>query len=701
MAFFTAASFMDSLNGLQSDEQKAAKLTAFDLQTNPANPGMSFHKLDRAKDRRFHSVRVNADIRIIVHKSDASLVLCYVGHHDDAYRWAERRKLETHPTTGAAQMVEIRERIEEVVVPLYVAPTQEATTTGEQMFAHLSDDQLLSYGVPPEWLGDVREATEDSLLGLAEHLPAEAAEALLQLATGEQPTPAPRLAAATDPLLHPDAQRRFRVMADREELEQALDFSWDKWMVFLHPAQRELVEREWNGAVRVSGSAGTGKTIVALHRAARMARNHPQARILLTTLSDTLAQALRYKLRQLMGLLPEALERIDVHGIDAVALRLFRATGQKPHLVDDQTMGDILDRAASEGDLVGGFSSPFLRSEWREVVDAWGLETWEAYRDVPRLGRKRRLNEARRREAWGVFHRALKELEERDLMTLSMLFGRLARRYGDCDKRPYDFIIVDEAQDIGVAQLRFLAALGAGRPDSLFFTGDLGQQIFQTPFSWKALGVDIRGRSQTLRVNYRTSHQIRRLADRLLAEALSDADGNQESRRGVNSVFNGPEPQARVFDNEQEEAVAVADWLRDLVVQGAEPHEIGVFTRSADQFDRAREAIRQAGLAAACLDEGEQPQDGQVSIGTMALAKGLEFRAVAVMACDEGVLPLEERLAGAADGSDHEAIYNTERHLLYVACTRARDVLLVSAVAPGSEFLGDLAETGSAGRFDE
>ena len=186
--FRIADTFTDSLARLTGDEQKAVKTTAFDLQVNPAGPGLSFHKLGKAKDKNFWSVRVSSDIRLIVHKTQSSLLLCYVDHHDKAYDWAERRKLETHPTTGAAQLVEIRETVKEVVVPVYVqselvlmpAREPELAPVLPLLFADRSDNELLGYGVPGEWLADVRQATENTLLALSDHLPAEAAEALLE-----------------------------------------------------------------------------------------------------------------------------------------------------------------------------------------------------------------------------------------------------------------------------------------------------------------------------------------------------------------------------------------------------------------------------------------------------------------------------------------------------------------------------------------
>ncbi len=246
MDFRIADTFTDSLAKLTGEEQKAVKTTAFDLQLNPAHPSLQFHKLEKAKDKRFASVRVNSDVRLIVHRTDGSLLLCYVGHHDDAYSWAERRKLETHPKTGAAQLVEVRETVQEIKVPKYVEVEQPALPK-PRLLAGVPEEALLGYGVPAEWLDDVRNATEDTLLGLTDHLPSEAAEAVLDLATGVTPQlpvqmqasmtlPAPwavsmppaetaigghfaigTAAGATSGLNrsafdHPDAQRRFRTM---------------------------------------------------------------------------------------------------------------------------------------------------------------------------------------------------------------------------------------------------------------------------------------------------------------------------------------------------------------------------------------------------------------------------------------------------------------------------------------------------------
>jgi mRNA-degrading endonuclease RelE of RelBE toxin-antitoxin system len=688
MQFRIADTFTDSLAKLTGEEQKAVKTTAFDLQLSPANPGMQFHKLIAARDPNFWSVRVSRNIRLIVHRSANSLLLCYVDHHDKAYQWAERRKLETHPKTGAAQLVEIRERVQEIAVPTYVAEERQ-TPIKAALFENVSEDDLLAFGVPAEWLGDVRNADEDQLLEIADHLPGEAAEALLELAIGGRPQRPAVAIGAVDPFDHPDAQRRFRVMADADELALALEYPWEKWAVFLHPAQRDIVEKDYNGPARVSGSAGTGKTIVALHRAVHLARSNPDARVLLTTFSDTLANALRVKLRRLISNEPRLAERLEVHPIDRIGERLYEAHIAHPTIATREHVRQLLAKAM-DGKGAQKFGPRFLLGEWEDVVDAWQLQTWEDYRNVKRLGRKTRLSEQQRVALWELFEIVKRCLGEQGLVTRAQMFSQLAGKLQSRRNPPFDCAVIDEAQDIGVAQLRFLAALGSGRPNALFFAGDLGQRIFQTPFSWKSLGVDVRGRSQTLRINYRTSHQIRMQADRLLGPQVSDVDGNVEDRRGTISVFNGPSPDIRVFDGSEQEIAAVGAWISERIAGGVVPHEIGIFVRSGEQHDRAKEAAQESGLPYKVLDEHVETSTGRISVSTMHLAKGLEFRAVVVMACDDEIIPLQERIESVADDADLQEVYDTERHLLYVACTRARDYLLVTSVHPASEFLDDL-----------
>lgn len=692
MPTILADSFTSSLAKLANDEQKQAQLTAFTLMTEPDRPGLQFHRIDKSKDPNFWSVRVNRDIRIIVHKTGGSLMLAYVDHHDNAYAWAERRRIEAHPSTGAIQIVEVRERVEEIALP--AAPVQvelafdaPAPAPLPPIFNNLDAGQLLSVGVPQDWLADVGKATEETFFALAAHLPQEAAEALLEYAaTGILPVSAP---ATADPLAHPDTMRRFRILDGIEELQAALDAPFEKWAVFLHPLQRQVVERNYSGPVRVAGSAGTGKTVVALHRVMRILRTDPDARVLLTTFSDPLADALQRKLAILAGGRRELTDRVTVASFRRIAEELYAlTTGRKAHLADRDSVRKLVDQAALELGVTD-FSPRFLLSEWENIIDAWHIGSADAYADVPRMGRKNRLGAKQRETLWQVFARVRETLRQRALFTPAALFQHVTATYAARDEKPFSHIVVDEAQDLGVSELRFLAATAPDKPDALFFAGDIGQRIFQQPFSWLGLGIDVRGRSVTLKVNYRTSQQIRQMADRLLPRTVRDVDGLEEDRRGTVSVFEGIEPEVVIAEDEAAERDAAAAFIRRAMDDHIAPREIAIFVRSAEQLPRARSVAEAAGLPFRTAAPSRHDED-KALVGIMHLAKGLEFRAVAVVACDENVLPLAARVADVADAFELDEVIATERQLLYVAATRARDRLLVSGISPGSEFIDSL-----------
>ncbi len=425
-----------------------------------------------------------------------------------------------------------------------------------------------------------------------------------------------------------------------------------------------------------------------MHRAAHLARVNFGETVLLTTFSKALAVALQAKLKSLTASEPSLASRIVVKAIGDVGFDLYAERFGPPCLATSAEIGDLLTTSASE--IKGHrFSRKFLLGEWRDVVDAWQLRDWEAFRDVARLGRRTRIGGKQREAMWSIFERVRNKLTAGGRVTPADVFGRVTEAIRAEPQRPYAFAVVDEAQDLGIAEARFLAALAGDNANGLFFAGDLGQRIFQQPFSWKALGLDVRGRSFTLRVNYRTSHQIRAQADRLLPATLSDVDGNSEGRRGTISVFDGPPPIVRSCRDSSEERDFVGRWIAARLFEGARPNEIGVFVRSEAELARARAAVEACGSSAAELGGDVEPAGDRIAIGTMHLAKGLEFRAVAVMACDEDILPSPSRIENVADEADLEDVYDTERHLLYVACTRARDQLLVTGVEKVSEFLTD------------
>jgi UvrD/REP helicase N-terminal domain len=375
MEFRIADTFTDALAKLPAQEQKAPKTTAFDLQMDPSAPGLQFHRIDKSKDPNFWSIRVNRDLRIVVHKTASSLLLCFVDHHDKAYDWAARRRIEAHPKTGAIQIVEVRERVEEIAP---TAPASVKTSVREvpppapPLFEALSPNELLSIGVPQDWISDIRSASEDRFFDLSGHLPQEAAEALLEYAaTGvlnvparTPPLPLPPegvgFQVAADAFAHRDSLRRFRVIENAEELHRALEFPWEKWAIFLHPSQRDIIERDFGGPARVAGSAGTGKTVVALHRTARLVQSSPDARVLLTTFSRPLANMLEQKLKALIGEDSSVVPRVVVTPFRGIAEELYQlAFGHRPHAPAEELVRNALAKAAAEN-AATEFTARFL-----------------------------------------------------------------------------------------------------------------------------------------------------------------------------------------------------------------------------------------------------------------------------------------------------------------------------------------------------
>lgn len=378
MTLHYASTFADALGKLSHAEQKQVKITTVDLMMDPRGSGLSLERLNAA-DRHIWSARVSQDIRIIMRREGEDVLLAFVGHHDDAYRWAERRRIEPHERTGAMQIVELVE-VQEGAAPQSTAPSPNARVEAVQPFWALTDDAMLDVGVPRDWLQPVREMAESELDTLFDRLPAEAAEALYDFATGgkleDHVARAPE--PGTSPFAHPDAQRRFRLLDNIEELQAALDAPFEKWAVFLHPAQRELAEKVATGPTRVTGSAGTGKTIVALHRAVHLAKEDNRATVLLTTFSKTLAQALERKRDLLTEADPRLRERIVVRPLDQAATELYtRMLGQPNRATSSQVKAFLAE--AMKNDLGGALTPQFLFEEWEELVDAWGVTDPEAY----------------------------------------------------------------------------------------------------------------------------------------------------------------------------------------------------------------------------------------------------------------------------------------------------------------------------------
>jgi hypothetical protein len=662
------------ISNLTSDEQKLCWDFLEKFQTNPRHPGISMERLNA--NSGFWSGRVSSDIRAILGKVDEHWMVLHIDHHDRAYSWAERRRLSTHQVTGSLQVVEVLEE-REVRTVAGGGPTP-------GLFASRSDEYLLSLGVPSEWLPTIREIrNDDELLKICERLPQEVGEYLLELADGKLVTPPTRVAAQKT-LEHPDTQRNFYLLKSDHELQQFLNAPLAQWRVFLHPDQRKLAYGSFRGPVKVTGGAGTGKTVVGLHRCKHLASQGQ--RVFLTTYGNSLASYLEGSLSELCT--PEELSRIQVSTVHKLALDLCRRHNGRIRVVEEADIRQRLHQAMIESG--SGYDLDFLWKEWEKVISPQGVSEWDAYRGARRVGRGKSLTVKERRQVWTVFERFLRRMQSEQAFDFSGL-SQLALELLVQGKvrSPFDAVVVDELQDLKPNEIRLLAALAGSGSDRLLLLGDGGQRIYGGRLSLSQFGIETRGRSHILRVNYRTTEQIRACADRVLGSEVDDLDGNRESRTGTRSLFRGPRPLLRGFTRPEEQMDYLRKGIQDAL-QGRTPEDIAVFAQSNHQVRSLRDQLREFHIP-----NGDLGRDSRgVKVGTLHRAKGLEFKVVFVVDVSERNMPARSVL-DKLDPGDQEDFVEEQRRLLYVGMTRARDELFVSWVGQPSQYLSPVLEDAS------
>ncbi len=646
-------------------------------------------------------------------------LLLWVGAHAAAADWARAHGVLIQPETGELQ--------------LFAWPTAEAPPAPPNgPFAALTEDTLGTLGVPAPWRATVRALPAVAELeglpldpavreALRWHLegvdPAEIAETLrpVEGPAATEPTddagPLAPSARAADPeptddpdsaplaanfaaqvvaALASEATRgRFAVVTEDADLSRMMAAPLESWRVFLHPTQRALVERDHKGPVRVLGGAGTGKTVAALHRVRWLLRHRltqPTDRILFTTFTANLAVDLS---RTLDSLLPPAdRARVDVRALSAFVSDLLR-TARSPFTVAfwgsrEGRLEALWNEAVAEHP-VEGFSPTFLREEWTEVVQARRVDSRGAYLLASRAGRGRALKAAERKAIWDVMAAYRGRLEAASLRESEDAFAdATALLQGGGLRLPYRAVVVDEAQDLSTAAFRLLRAVVPPSANDLFIVGDGHQRIYGKRVTLSDAGIDIRGRGRNLRVNYRTTEEVRAAAVALLAGApVDDLDGGEDNLRGYRSLMHGPPPLRHLAATFSAEVDHLADWLRR-----APAARSCVVVRTREQRDRYQRALEERGLRGTTLERAAAPAAlGALSFATMHRVKGLEFDRVALVGLEEGVLPLDAALRATDDPPLRRAAEQRERALLYVAATRSRGEVLLSAAGRGSGWI--------------
>ncbi len=678
--------FLPAFARLQRRVQHAV-LAAISRFAEHTHAGLHLEKLTGARDPNIRTIRIDKFYRgVVLALGEEKYALLDVLPHDDAISFAVSRRFTVNQVLGVLEMRD-QDGIEEFVRAEPVHPPSVG------LFDHVTNADLVRLGVDADLAPLLRViATDKQLESLAGRLPEAQLDILLGLASGmtveevwaEQ---ADRIVSGvdTDDLLTAARRtpERIAFVSGPVELAAILAHPFDVWRTFLHPTQRDIAYREtYSGPALVTGSAGTGKTVTGLHRAVFLAGRLPEGeKVLLTTFTRALADALTRQLHRL-ATDPAVRARIDVISVDRLAYDIVARAGKKVSVAESEIVDQLWQATAKSGPTfvnragqVTTFSPAFLRHEWEQVVLAQRLTTPDAYRDAPRKGRGAGLRAAQRAQVWAAIDAFVQELAKRRLRTHTQLADDAAAILRGSPAR-YRHVVVDEGQDLHPAQWRLLRALVAPGSNDMFLLADPYQRIYDSHVSLAQLGIEVRGRTRRLTINYRTTHEILELSTRVLdGDAAVGLDGRDDTLRGYRSITRGGVPEIAVADSRDGEWEALIERVGTWLEQGVEPHAIGVAVRTGQLVKVIGRILSEAHIDVA---DDKRGIDG-VHVATMHRMKGLEFQCLAVVGLDAGVLPAPNALTSAAeDPHAHRQDLQRERCLLFVALTRARDVLYLS-----------------------
>ncbi|OGT14516.1 MAG: DNA helicase [Gallionellales bacterium RIFCSPHIGHO2_02_FULL_57_16] len=681
--------FLWSFAAIARDRQQAAIEFLSKFRKNPASPGINYEKIQSAADPNMRSVRIDQNYRGIVLKPDTGNVYCllWIDRHDDAYEWAKTHKVAINPEIGNIQIFSSTHE-QPVDVP-------QPSLGRNDLFAQLKDRELLRLGVPAEALPIVRAtSSEDELNDLQKRLPDDAFEALFFFVAGEsyddliREREAPETVDTGDfaeALNRDTTKRHFVVITDDSDLEALLAAPLASWRVFLHPSQRKLIERDWNGAVRVLGGAGTGKTVVAMHRAvwlARKLKDFPGKPVLFTTFTRTLADDIKTQIAMIAS--PAERERIEVVNMDQWASALLRRFGYRQELLfDEKKRRDFWARALTRKPDGIEYPDSFYRAEFERVVLPQGCESSEDYMKATRIGRGIQLSRPQRGLMWPVFaeYRSqlraanFREPEEayRDALALLKIEGGSLGIHS---------IVVDETQDLSAAALSLLRAAVEPGVNDLFIVGDAHQRIYRHKVTLSKVGIDIKGRGRRLKINYRTTDEIRLWATARLANcSIDDLDGQPDTLVGYRSLTHGSKPEEISNNSREAERKSILATLDHLDEEGFPQRSICVVVRTNAEATEYANWLGAEGKVALKLDKntGDDQDSPGIRVATMHRVKGLEFDAVIIAGYRAPEYYANEYAEDNDAGVLVDALTN-ERCLLHVAATRAKKYLLVSTI---------------------
>ena len=681
----------------------AGKFQQMTAQQLRESKGIHLEKHKEQRDSRARTIRIDDNHRGVVLDAgnDQLYVLCAVDTHDKVEHWMGNNEFRVNEATGALEIIDPA-LLDAALAEL---PKQVAAVASGGLYDHRSDKEFKQLGIDTDLVPTVRAfSDEDQLEGLLVHLPQGQAEALVLLLGDESadviygqiaPETNPGqidtgdLAAAVE---KPASRAQFHVLAEQDELQEMLAQPLAQWRTYLHPSQQQAAYRpEYSGPARITGGAGTGKTVVAMHRAKFLAERLPAGtrskQILFTTFTKNLADAIERDLRSLGG--TDLLDAVEVINVDRLAYRIVSgAESSSPTVAQntevDEIWKDVVDELALE------YTPAFLAAEFDQVVLAQALNSRAEYFSASRAGRGVRLSRRNRAEVWKAIEGFTQELARRGKRTYLQLASDAAGYLKTRTVKPYRHVIVDEAQDLHETQWRLLRAAVGEQPNDMFIVGDSHQRIYDRQTSLSKVGIKVVGRSRRLRINYRTTHEILRWSLAFLGEGtFDDLDEGVETQAlsEYHSYLHGDPPAMAGFDAKQHQLQGLLNQVRLWIDGGVVPEDIAVASRTGDGLDSVENTFGKADIASVRLDDSV-PTGVGVRLGTMHRLKGVEYRCVALVDMDDHTMPLTWALTSKVeDEMQHEADLRRERCTAYVAATRAREFLWVGWSGRPSPFL--------------
>jgi superfamily I DNA/RNA helicase/mRNA-degrading endonuclease RelE of RelBE toxin-antitoxin system len=697
--------FLTAILRLPKTQQKKVNQFVNKFRNDPHGTGIHYEKINDAGNPDMRSVRIDQSYRGIILKPEHGevFILLWVDHHDEAYDWARRHQCKIHPSTGSIQLY-ASEHIAENPAKVIVEKPEVFDEELVAVFAEYADEQLIDLGLPNEFIIKVRQIHNlQAMDELSTVLPNDAFEALSFIADGvpysevleeykaiEQAVDVDDFAAA----LEREGSKRCFIIVDDEALQQMLDAPLEKWRVFLHPTQRKLVERDWNGPLRVLGGAGTGKTVAAIHRAKWLAntiKNDPTKKILFTTFTKNLASDIQQHISQICR--QSELDKIEVINIDSWVHKFLKRNNYGYNIVFPSDTNSLrkkcwnlaLDAKPFELD----FSDHFYEEEWRLVVQEQGISTKDEYIRAKRTGRGTRLNRKERLLVWAAFEEYLLQLNHNNIKEMPDAIRDCVKLIESKSIKPiYSSIIVDEGQDMGSQAYELLRKIVPEKTNDIFIVGDGHQRIYRNKVVLGRCGIQIVGRSKKLRINYRTTEETRKLAVAILEGIeVDDMDAGVDDGKGYISLMHGENPEVLNFKGFMDEADAICERVEQLEAANTKLSSICVVARTKNLRDSYADVLKKAGISTyEIMANGAENRNVEgVRIATMHRVKGLEFQHLFVAGVNDDKLPLMNfKSNDPVEIREHEM---AERALLHVAMTRAMKSLTVTSHGKPSKFL--------------